>query len=136
LVPADVGEDGRFGYGDLSRYWREPGHHAFLARVEGKLAGFALVRRMAEPRGDVPTWDIAEFFVLRRYRRRGVGAELAEAIWNLHCGNWKVRVRGNNLAGLSFWESAIARFTGRPAVPQGFVVEEVAWHLFSFQSPG
>src|SRR6187455_2296156 len=41
--PDDVGEDGRFDSVSLDRYGREPGYHAFLLRVRGRPAGFALV---------------------------------------------------------------------------------------------
>jgi predicted acetyltransferase len=135
FVPLDVGEDGRFGYPGLSRYWREPGHHAFLARVEGKWAGFALVRRMANAPEAGEAWDMAEFFVLRRYRRQSAGTQFAEALWNQRPGNWKVRVRADNIGGLSFWETAIGAFTGCPAVSRQLVADGVRWYLFLFQSP-
>ena len=41
---ADVGDDGTYGYRHLDRYWSEADRHPFLFRVEGRLAGFALVR--------------------------------------------------------------------------------------------
>jgi predicted acetyltransferase len=136
FVSVDVRQDGRFGYPDLPLYWREPRRKPFLARIEGKLAGFALVKRGPGLFDDSEVWDMAEFFVLRRYRRRGVGAELAEGIWRLYPGKWQIRVRSNNLPARNFWESVIARFTNSPATSQTFKVEEVAWNVFSFQSRG
>ena len=67
---ADVDDHGRYGYRYLDAYWTEPGRHPFLFRVEGRLAGFALVR------AGVPH-DMAEFFVMRKYRRSGVGVDAA-----------------------------------------------------------
>src|SRR5258707_5040919 len=65
--------DGRFGgYKNLSLYWREPDRHPFLVWVDGKLAGFVLVKRWSEVSGDKNAWDMAEFFVIRAYRRRGI----------------------------------------------------------------
>ena len=69
-----------------------------LARIEGKLVGFALVTRGPGLRADGEVWDISEFFVLRRYRDRGVGSEMAEKIWRLFPGRWQIRVRSDNLA--------------------------------------
>jgi hypothetical protein len=40
------------------------GRHAFLIRVEGRLAGLALVRTLEA--GDVPLHSVAEFFVRRK----------------------------------------------------------------------
>ncbi len=39
----DVNAHGEFGYGYLDHYWREVGRHAFLVRVDGEFAGFAMV---------------------------------------------------------------------------------------------
>jgi len=135
FVSVDVCEDGRFGYPDLPLYWREPRRKPFLARIEGKLAGFALVTRGPGLSEDSEAWDMAEFFVLRRYRHRGVGAELAQKIWRVLPGKWQVRVRSNNLPALKFWESAITKFAKSPAASRDLEVQEVVWRFFSFQSP-
>ena len=45
LLDMAVGEDGRFGYPRLSLYWSEADRYPLLVRVDGKLGGFALVRR-------------------------------------------------------------------------------------------
>jgi predicted acetyltransferase len=136
FVPVDVSEDARFGYPDLPLYWSESRRRPFLARIESKLAGFALVTRGPGLCGNSDVWDMAEFFVLRRYRHRGVGVELAEKIWYLCPGAWQIRVRSNNLPARSFWDSAIAKFTKGPVSSQELEIEEVAWILFSFQSSG
>ena len=76
----EPGPDGRFGYPDLPRYWSEAGRFPFLIRVGERLAGFVLVHKISQTsEGEV--WDVAEFFVLRAYRRRGVGKEAAFRVW-------------------------------------------------------
>ena len=69
----DVGDDGGFGSDWLARYWTEPDSHAFIVRVEGRLAGFALVSRISEFEDGTQPWSMSEFFVMRKYRRHGVG---------------------------------------------------------------
>ena len=64
----DVGEHGLFTYRYLDHYWTEPGRFPFIVRVSGKLAGFAFVRAIGENKH-----SIAEFFIMRKYRRRGAG---------------------------------------------------------------
>ncbi len=66
FTDADVDEHGRYGYPYLDAYWSEPERHPFLFRVDRHWAGFALVRSGAPH-------DMAEFFVLRKYRRHGIG---------------------------------------------------------------
>jgi predicted acetyltransferase len=134
LMPVDLGEDGRFGYKNLSLYWSDDFRLPFLARLDGKLVGFALVTRTSEPFGDGQVWDMAEFFVLRRYRHRGIGTELAAEVWRRCPGPWHVRVMEKNISARSFWESSIAQFTGATAHSSKFVVDGLPWCLFCFDS--
>src|SRR6516162_802430 len=69
LLGLDVGDDGRFHAYPLDAYWSEPRRHPFLIRVDEKIAGFALVHGRSRLTGDEAVTDMAEFFVLRRYRR-------------------------------------------------------------------
>jgi hypothetical protein len=75
LVPLDVGDDGRYGYKSLPLFWSDNSRLPFLARLDGKLVGFVLITQSSEPSGDGDAWDMAEFFVLRRYRHRGIGPD-------------------------------------------------------------
>jgi predicted acetyltransferase len=56
-----IGADGRFGYKSLPLYWSDPNRYPFLVRVDGKLAGLALVKRGSEITGNPTVWDMAEF---------------------------------------------------------------------------
>jgi predicted acetyltransferase len=107
-----LGEDGRFGYESLPRYWSEPNRHPFLVRNDGKLAGFALVKRGSEVSGNDTAWDMAEFFVLRGYRRRGIGTQTAHQLWRQFSGLWEVRVMESNVSACQFWARAISTYTG------------------------
>lgn len=95
-----VGDDGRFPYPYLDLYGTEPDRHAFLIRADGEVAGFALVRETQ------PT-EMAEFFVLRRFRRGGVGRAAATTL--LHCfpGEWRLTQLGGNVGATAFWRSVI-----------------------------
>jgi predicted acetyltransferase len=130
----EPGADGRFGYPDLPLYWSEPGRYPFLIRVGGKLAGFVLVHKTSQRSGDNATWDMAEFFVLRAYRRRGVGREAAHKVWRQFPGPWQVRVMRANQSAHAFWQHAIAEFAGE-AIPstQAEKAGEM-WDVFSFAS--
>jgi predicted acetyltransferase len=93
----DLGPDGRFGYESLPLYWSEPNRHPFLIRGDGKLAGLALVKRGSEISGNQTVWDMSEFFVLRGYRRRGIGMLAAQKVWRRFPGIWEVRVMQSNV---------------------------------------
>jgi predicted acetyltransferase len=130
----DLGTDGRFGYPLLPLYWSEPDRHPFLVRVNGMLAGFVLVNRGSGVSGNETVWDMAEFFVIRGYRRRGVGTQVAHEVWRRFPGAWEVRVMRSNTSAYHFWARAISTFTGE-AAPH-VCVERCGkrWTLFSFES--
>jgi predicted acetyltransferase len=97
---ADVGVHGDYGYPYLDHYWTEPGRHPFLFQVDGKWAGFALVR-------EIPPYDMAEFFVMRKYRRIGIGRRAATEVLGRFPGSWQVRQQLSNPAATIFWRRAI-----------------------------
>ena len=109
----DVGEDGRFwGAKGLDEYWRDPRRHAFFVRIDGRLAGFALVHRHGRLVDDPEVTRMAEFFVMRKYRRRGVGALVATRLFDLFPGRWEVWEIERNVGAHAFWRRVIGRYTG------------------------
>jgi predicted acetyltransferase len=96
----DVDESGLFGYRYVDQYWNEPDRHPFLIRADGRLAGLALVRS-----GD--PHDMAEFFVMRKYRGRGVGLIAARSLLARFPGEWQVRQMRANAVATAFWRNAI-----------------------------
>lgn len=135
IFPIELEEDGRFGYDRLPLYWSEPEkRHAFLIRRGAAVAGFALATVGSPATEDPADLDVAEFFVLRRHRRSGVGREAAHALWDTLPGQWVVRCSQANRAGLPFWSETVRTYTGgafrewtRPGDPN-------PWRVFSFAS--
>ncbi len=132
----EIGEDGRFGYKHLPLYWSEEGRKPFLVWVEGKLAGFALVKQGAEISGNAGIWDMAEFFILRGHRRRGVGVAVAHEVWRRIPGRWEVRVMESNQGACGFWERAVAEFAGLKIESSRVEKNGVQWRVFWFESAG
>ena len=113
IFPVELGPEGRFGYAHLPLYWSQPeARWAFLIRSGARIAGFALVTRGSPATSDPADLDVAEFFVLRRYRRSSIGREAAFALWDRLPGNWVVRVSDANRAGLPFWGEIVRAYTG------------------------
>jgi predicted acetyltransferase len=77
---------------------------------------------------------MAEFFVLRGMRRRGIGTELAQEVWAMFPGAWQVRVMQANQRAQQFWANAIARHAGAPIQPVPFEKDGEPWNVFSFES--
>ena len=107
----DVGASGLFGYSYLDHYWTDPGRYPFLVKVDGKVAGFVLVNRHSYLSSNDETMAIAEFFIMRKYRRRGVGEQVATRVFDLFPGKWEVQQTEQNAGGRAFWRKVIGRYT-------------------------
>jgi predicted acetyltransferase len=130
----EIGADGRFGYPSLPLYWSEPDRYPFLVQMDGKLAGLVLVKRGSEISGNRTVWDIAEFFVLRGCRRRGIGTQVAHQVWRQFPGPWEVRVMQSNVSAHDFWTRAISAFTGEAIHPVYAEKGGERWKLYTFES--
>ena len=109
FIGGDLDEHGEFGYHYMDHYWAEDDRETrvpFLIRADGKLAGFALVRR----EGDGP-WKMAEFFILKRYRRGAVGSAAARTIFEQFPGAWEVHEVAANTPAQAFWRRIIGEIT-------------------------
>ena len=92
------------------------------------------LERGSEISGNETVWDMAEFFVLRRYRRLGIGTEIAHQVWKRFPGAWEIRVLLSNRPAHRFWERAISRFTGETIRSVPIERRGEKWRLFSFES--
>jgi len=107
----DLNEYGFYGYRYLDHYWTEEARHPFFIKVNGELAGFVLVNDYCYLLKDPESRSIAEFFVMRKYRRTGVGKTVACRIFDLFPGKWEVIQHKNNLPAIIFWEAVINEYT-------------------------
>jgi predicted acetyltransferase len=129
----ELGANGRFGYRHLSLYWSEPGRYPFLIKVDGRLAGLALVKRGSEASDGEAVWDVAEFFIVRAYRRQGIGMKVAHEVWKRFPGLWEVRVMQSNRTALNFWQRAVTTFNGKPIQPTRIEKDGECWYVFAFE---
>ena len=105
----DVDAHGEFPYRYFDQYWAPDAgeeRYPLFIRTDGSLAGFALVRRAGDE------WQMAEFFVMRRFRRSGIGGEAAVMVFRRFAGPWFVHQLERNLPAQAFWPRVIGAFTG------------------------
>jgi len=79
--------------------------------------------------------EISEFFIMRNYRRRGVGAMVALHIFDMFPGKWEVQETANNRAAHAFWRKVIGDYT-QGAYKEVFL-RQVGWYgpVQTFTSP-
>ena len=105
--PRHIEDDGSFAYPWLDLYWSSERRHPYLIRSEGEVAGFVFVREKEPDEVAEWRWQIAEFFVLRKFRRKSVGTRSAHAVLAGRSGIWEVAYDVANGPARQFW-SAIA----------------------------
>ena len=135
VFPIELGADGRFGYDKLPLYWSEPERRfPFLIRRGARVVGFVLATRGSPATDDPDVFDVAEFFVIRRHRRSGVGRRAAVLLWDRLPGRWIVRVSEGNPGAIPFWAGIIAEYTRGAATELTRSGIPNAWRVFSFDS--
>jgi predicted acetyltransferase len=102
----EVNAQGRFDDYPLNEYWSKTNWSAMLIWCERVLAGFCLVNDRTHS-GLPAQRNMAEFFILRKHRGRGVGRRAAEIIFSQQPGLWEVAVARNNSQAREFWRNTI-----------------------------
>jgi predicted acetyltransferase len=99
----DVRAGQAYPYFDL--YWSEPDSRwPFWLKLDDASAGFAFVRR------DEAGMQMAEFFVARQCRCRGVGRGAARRLIARFPGRWRITQRESNRPAIAFWHRVLDGF--------------------------
>jgi predicted acetyltransferase len=107
----DISDDGTYGNtARIETFWTEAGRESLLIRADGRLAGFVLMRKGTYFSGD-DAREMSEFFVVRKYRRRGVGRRAAVKVLEAFPGRWEVAAMEWNVEAQAFWRSVIGAYT-------------------------
>jgi predicted acetyltransferase len=107
----DVNALGLYGYKYLDFYWTEESRHAYFIRVDGALAGFVMINNFPEAEDRKTDFVISEFFVMHKYRKKGVGKKAFFMAADLHRGNWQLKRHPKNTPAVLFWDSAVNEYT-------------------------
>ncbi|MGF1903433.1 GNAT family N-acetyltransferase [Aliivibrio sifiae] len=93
----------------LDPYWKDINSVPYFLYADNELAGFALIRKYPD---DLEVFDIEQFFVLRKFKGKGIGKNALMAILANHPGKWQIRILKENEAALKFWLSATRNVVG------------------------
>lgn len=101
--------DGRYDVCDagLGSYVHAAGHTASWIEVDGELAGFFIT----EPgmAGGLAVQEFSDFFILKKYRRRGVALEVVRRVLLGSAQTWLVAMFRADARAYAFWQQAFAR---------------------------
>ncbi|GGF95057.1 GNAT family N-acetyltransferase [Paenibacillus abyssi] len=113
----DPDKHGIFDYKYLDHYWTEHGRAEegripILIQINDLLAGFALINNfsLVVPR-TLETRHLAEFFIMRKWRRRQIGKAIVTEIFDNYQGHWEIRQERENVNAQQFWRNVIHEYT-------------------------
>ncbi|MEO7807494.1 MAG: GNAT family N-acetyltransferase [Steroidobacteraceae bacterium] len=108
-----LGEIGHREPDQLTRWFADPNAHLLTIIKLNEPLGFAMVTPGAPAVGR-PTvqYRMAEFFVARQHRRRGIGQSAVRLICDRFAGTWEIVEYLRNPAAVGFWRRVVAQYTG------------------------
>ena len=65
----------------------------------------------SQPDRDATEFSMAEFFIARPWRRRGVGQEAVRLILDRFAGRWHIKEYLRNPQAVAFWRRVVADYT-------------------------
>jgi len=107
----DVDKYGRFGASSLQPYFLPHATTALLIIVDGHIGGFVLVgtHSLLDPHFSGHSCHV--FFVMKRYRRCGVGRAAATQLFAMLPGQWEIATFATHTVGHAFWRSVLDSYT-------------------------
>ena len=132
----DINEYGYYVDDDIKYYTENlginPKMHPFFILFDGKLAGFVIagVGSYLLYLDDENAYVIENFFIMKKYRRNGIGSFVAKAIFDMFKGKWEVCQKQNNLPARKFWKSVISEYTGNNYQECGTENDEMVGFIF------
>jgi len=106
---------GEIGYSEadqLDRWFGDSSVNPLIIMRGYDPVGFAMVARGSAEPGRTPVdYRMAEFFISRNWRRRGIGRLAVEIILNRFAGRWEITEYLRNPGAVSFWRRVVANYT-------------------------
>jgi predicted acetyltransferase len=102
--------NGLFDIEFLDRFWEEEDLLPFLIKNREQIIGFILIQKgsFAPPTGE--DYYVSEFFILRKYRRRGAGKKALEKLFTMFPGRYLLGQLPDNKAAIQFWKDVFKTF--------------------------
>lgn len=131
-LPVGFGPDGLYAIDPKEEYWGNASVKPYVLRVNGELAGFAVVDdEFVRP---VANYNLGYFFIARRFRGRGVSHKFLNHLFRRHAGAWQIYHYAINVPASIFWSKAIPQLIGRTPLRHEIVVDEQPTILYEFST--
>jgi predicted acetyltransferase len=86
---------------DFKKYWDDPARQfPFFIYFKDEIAGFVIIDKQGVDDG--VDFNIAQFFVLRKFKRMGIGRHVAQLCFDRFVGKWNVMCLPGNQGLINF----------------------------------
>lgn len=106
-------ENGLYECIDFKKYWQTDEAFPFMIRYKGELAGFVIVDKKGSD--DKIDFNMAQFYIIRKFKGKGLGKFVAHHCFNMFRGTWEVMVMPHNRGAYQFWKKTISSYTNDTA---------------------
>lgn len=104
-----IPENGIFECIDFRKYWDQPDTFPFILRNSQEIIGFVIIdKKGSESQVD---YNMAQFFILRKFKKKGIGKAVACHCFDRFVGVWEVMVMPKNEGAYRFWKKVITSYT-------------------------
>lgn len=101
--------DGLYECIDFKKYWQTDTAFPFFIKLGEELVGFVIVdKKGSDPNVD---FNMAQFFILNKFKNKGIGKYIAHQCFKKFSGVWEVMVMPGNEGAYRFWRKIIADYT-------------------------
>jgi predicted acetyltransferase len=109
-----LGEVGHREPDQLQRWFDDRTAQVLTILYSEEPVGFAMVRRRSAAASSASSpneYSMAEFFISRPWRRRGIGAEAVRLLFDRFAGQWLISEHVRNTTAVKFWRRVVSGYT-------------------------
>lgn len=108
LNKMDINQEGEYTLPeDLEEYIESNQYCSYIVKVNGMIGGLAVIKFIE----DEGINYFRHFFIMRKFRRMGIGKEAVYKIFRLYSGRWRVSQFDYNIPAITFWRTVIEEYT-------------------------
>ena len=105
----EIPEDGLYECIDFKKYWEDKDSFPFLVNYQNEIVGFVIIDKKGSDAGI--DFNMAQFFILRKFKHQGIGKYIAQECFQKFPGMWEVMVMPGNEGAYRFWRATIKNYT-------------------------
>ncbi len=93
-------------------WWIRDSCKLLLILADSHPAGFVVINAGPQHLPPDVDFDLLDFFVAHKYRRRGIGRQAARLALDGYRGRWEISELAGNAAAIAFWNQVVSGYTG------------------------